>query len=249
MISLRDRVFDLYPLIVLWKKETKSIVRSPIFPILLILTICVSSLSLLVNNYWLFNRKSDLKNYFLSIPFLLSILIPMLTMNVWADEKKQHTDHFLLSLPISHRHIIYGKYTSHLFIWLIMWLITFIPPLSVIELLQLSPSPFFLSYVSIYIFGSTLIAISNAISFASCHSALNFIFSFLAIIFLNIVHIFSSVFYKWGMVESFVSYFSFYTHFQNASKGIFDSRDFLFYFALLIFALEANILLLKHDKK
>lgn len=249
MISLKARFCDLYPLIVLWKKETKSIMISPIFPLLLILTLCGTSLSLLANNYWLFNKTSDLKNYFLSIPFLLAILIPMLTMNVWADEKKQHTDHFLLSLPISSRHIIYGKYSSHLFIWLIMWLITLIPPLSLIELLQTSLAPFFLSYANIYIFGSTLIAISDAISFASSYSALNFIFSFLAIVFLNIIHVFSSVFYRWEVMESFISYFSFYTHFQNASKGIFDSRDFLFYFALLVFALEANIFLLKYDKK
>jgi len=245
---LRAEKVDIYPLVVLFKKEFISFIILPIFPLLLIVTILASSLSLLANNYWLNARISDLKSYFLSIPILFSILIPLLTMNVWADEKKENTKMFLLSLPISHRHIVYAKYLANLIVALIMSALTLLPPLSIIELLQFSFSNFFLSFFSITIFVSSALAISQAISFASRHGSINFLISFFILLILNIVHIPAHLFYKWNALQNLLSFFSFYVHFENASKGIFDSRDILFYTALLIFGLELNILLLRYDK-
>ena len=248
MNFLRDEKLDVYPLKVLFKKEFKSLVFSPLFPLLLVVTTVASSLSLLANNYWLNARISSLKSYFLSIPMLFSILIPMLTMNVWVDEKKQNTKMFLLSLPISHRQIVYAKYLANAFASMMMTLLIILPPLSIIELLQLSFSNFFLSFFTIAIFAGSLLAICQAVSFASKYVAVNFLISFFIILLLNIIHIPATLFYKWDAVQNFLSYFSFSVHFENAAKGIFDSRDILFYLALLTFGLELNILLLRYDK-
>ncbi|MGP1438741.1 MAG: ABC transporter permease [Treponema sp.] len=244
MIFLKTKLLDFYPLYILSKKELKSVFFSPIFPLLLVITIIGHSLSLVGNNYWLSSGISDFKNYFLSIPLLFSITIPMLTMSIWADEKKQNTDMILLSMPISERFLVYAKYFSCFFACIFMSILTLIPPFTLLDLVEFSPFTFFMSYLSTVIFASSLLSISLAISFASKHAPVNFIISFLLIIFFNIIHIPAS-FLKIESLKSLLFYLSFSYHIENASKGIFDSRDIFFYLALLIFGIELNIFIIK----
>jgi len=250
--NLKIKIDSLFPFYTLCKKETIATLLSPFCPLLLVITILASSLSLLANSYWLSAGLSTLKNYFASIPLILIITIPMLTMNVWADERKQNTAMLLLSMPISSHTIVYAKYLSRLVIWLFMLILLMLPPLSLIFLLQIELASFFLSYFVTFLLGMSLLATAQAISFASIHPAINFLLSFLSIISLNITQVFSPIFHKAGILkflESLFSYISFSTHFENASKGIFDSRDIVFYLVVLIFALEVNVFIIKNDYK
>ena len=248
VIFIKTKLLDFYPLYVLCKKEFIFLLLSPLFPLLLIITITLQSMVILGNNYWLNKGLSDFFQYFLSIPTLLSITIPMLTMSVWAAEKKQHTDTRLLSLPISIRTIVYGKYIARLIVWIFMSLLTIIPPLTLIELVEFPNLSFFLSYITSCLFGSAALSISLAISFASKHVAVNFFISFITIIILNIIHIPAALFYKYSVIKNILSYLSFSYHAENAYKGIFDTRDFIFYLSLIIFGLEANIFIIKNEQ-
>ena len=248
MISLKTRILDFYPLCILLKKEVKSVCFSPVFPLLLVITIISSSLSLVGNNYWLSAGIADFKNYFLSGSLFVSITIPMLTMNSWADEKKQNTDMILSSMPISERFIVYAKYFSCLFVWLFMSCLTLIPPFTLLPLVPISPFSFFMSYLSFFLFGSSLIALSLAIGLTSKYAPINFFISFILIVFFNIIHIPASV-AKPEILKNLLFYLSFSNHIENASKGIFDSRDIFFYLALLIFGIELNTFRLKVSLK
>ena len=244
MTFSKTKFLDFYPLYILLKKELKSVLFSPVFPLLLIITIIASSFSLVGNNYWLSSNISDFKNYFLSASIFLSITIPMLTMSIWADEKKQNTDMILLSMPISGRFMVYAKYLSCLLVQVFMSILTLIPPFTLIGLVSISPFPFFMSYLSIFLFASSLIAISLAVGLTSKHAAINFFISFALIIFFNIIHIPAS-FLKVESLRNLLFYLSFSNHMENASKGIFDSRDLFFYLSLLVFGIELNIFRLK----
>ena len=244
----KTKFLDFYPLYILLKKELKSVCFSPLFPLLLIITIIASSFSLVGNNYWLSSGIADFKNYFLSGSLFISITIPMLTMNSWADEKKQNTDMILSSMPISERFIVYAKYFSCLFGWFFMSSLILIPPLTLLPLAPISPFSFFMSYLSLLLFGSSLIALSLAIGLTSKHAPINFFISFMLIVFFNIIHIPASV-AKPEILKNLLFYLSFSNHIENASKGIFDSRDIFFYLVLLFFGIELNIFRLKVSLK
>jgi len=68
------------------------------------------------------------------------------------------------------------------------------------------------------------------------------------IVFFNIIHIPASV-AKPEILKNLLFYLSFSNHIENASKGIFDSRDIFFYLVLLIFGIELNIFRLKVSLK
>lgn len=76
----------------------------------------------------LYNLQAAVSNfeYVLSFSSLIFVVIvPILTMRVIAEERKQKTDQLLYSLPISTTDIILGKYLALLIVYLI--------PLCIIE--------------------------------------------------------------------------------------------------------------------
>ena len=52
---------------------------------------------------------ADLRGLFDAIPLLMVLLVPALTMRLWAGEKSARTYELLMTLPISVRQLVLGK--------------------------------------------------------------------------------------------------------------------------------------------
>ena len=70
----------------------------------------------------LYNIQSAVANFeyvlsFVSLGFV--VIIPILTMKVIAEERRQKTDQLLYSLPITTSQIIIGKYLALLIVYLV----------------------------------------------------------------------------------------------------------------------------------
>lgn len=115
----------------------------------------------------LYNIQAAVSNFEFVLNFsslIFVVIVPILTMRVIAEEKKQKTDQLLYSLPISTTQVILGKYAALLILYLI--------PLAIISLYPLIFSQFgdvylLTSYGSIlafFILGAALIAVGMFIS-------------------------------------------------------------------------------------
>ena len=72
----------------------------------------------------------DTKNYFTFIPMVFIILIPLLTMRLFAEEKKLRTEQLLLTAPVSITGMVVGKFLAAFTLFTIsvlVSLINFIP--------------------------------------------------------------------------------------------------------------------------
>ena len=80
----------------------------------------------------LYNIQSAVSNFefvlsFSSLGFV--VIVPVLTMRVIAEEKKQKTDQLLYSLPITTTQVILGKYLALLVMYLIPLAVICVYPL------------------------------------------------------------------------------------------------------------------------
>ena len=72
----------------------------------------------------LYNLQAAVSNFEFVLSFgslIFVVIVPVLTMRVIAEEKKQRTDQLLYSLPITTTQVVMGKYLALLVVYL--WLL------------------------------------------------------------------------------------------------------------------------------
>ena len=106
------------------KKEVKSYFLSPIGYIFVGLFLAVYSIFFYLDVYYY--GSTNFGNMFYSLTTTVTFLIPVLTMRLFAEEKKTGTEQLLLTSPRSVTAITLGKFFAALIVVLISEVLTFI---------------------------------------------------------------------------------------------------------------------------
>ncbi|MDD3212863.1 MAG: ABC transporter [Eubacteriales bacterium] len=99
-----------------------------------------------------------------SSSFMFLIAVPVLTMRVFAEERKQNTDQLLYSLPISVLDTVMGKYLAMVALLTIPMVITALYPLLIGSFGTISYATAYSSLFAFYLLGCALIAIGMFMS-------------------------------------------------------------------------------------
>lgn len=115
----------------------------------------------------LYNLQAAVSNFEYVLSFgtiIFVVIVPILTMRVIAEERKQKTDQLLYSLPISTVKVILGKYLALLVIYLIPLAIISIYPLIFAQFGDVYLPTSYGSLVAIFIVGAAFVALGVFIS-------------------------------------------------------------------------------------
>ncbi len=115
----------------------------------------------------LYNIQAAVSNFefvlsFSSLGFV--VIVPILTMRVIAEEKKQKTDQLLYSLPVTTTQVILGKYLALLVMYLIPMAVICVYPLIFAQFGDVYLLTAYGSLLAFYLMGAALIAIGVFIS-------------------------------------------------------------------------------------
>lgn len=99
---------------------------------------------------------------FVSLVFV--VIIPVLTMRVIAEERKQKTDQLLYSLPITTTQVVLGKYLALLVIYLIPLCIVAVYPLLFAQYGEVYLLTSYGSIGAFFVMGAALIAVGTFLS-------------------------------------------------------------------------------------
>ena len=93
-----------------FRKEFRAYFVSPIAYI-------VISIFLLVTGWFFFTTfflidQANLRNFFALLPFVFSFVIPAVTMRLFAEEFNVGSYEILLTLPVTFRQVILGKFLA-----------------------------------------------------------------------------------------------------------------------------------------
>lgn len=96
----------------IYRKELKSYFITPMGYIYIGIFLALSAL---LFSYTTFMRSSyDVTSYFSMMIFAFVVLIPLLTMKLFSEEKKLRTEQMLLTAPVTITGMVFGKYLAAL---------------------------------------------------------------------------------------------------------------------------------------
>lgn len=98
------------------------------------------------------------------ISFIFMVIVPILTMRVLAEERRQKTDQLLYSLPISMTDVVVGKYLAMLMVFLIPVAIICLYPLVLSSYGEMNLKMAYCAILSFFLLGAALIAMGTFVS-------------------------------------------------------------------------------------
>lgn len=182
---------------------------------------------------------ASFRNFSSLIPFVSALVIPSLTMNVWAGERHDGTDYVLLSLPVTDTVLVLGKFFALLIVYALMLTLT-LPVLATPGMLA-EGGAIVSSYLVLFVFGAAALAIGQFMSSLFRGSVPAFISSAAILLALDTAQTIPRYIGADSGLASFASVISFSWHFDSASRGVLDSRDIVFYLVPCAAFLFANV--------
>ena len=115
----------------------------------------------------MYNIQAAVSNFEFVLSFgclIFVVIVPVLTMRVIAEERKQKTDQLLYSLPITTTQVVLGKYLSLLVVYLIPLCLVCLYPLIFSQFGDVYLLTAYGSLLAFFIMGAALIALGIFIS-------------------------------------------------------------------------------------
>ena len=221
--------------IIIMKRELKAYFASPVASLVSALFLIISGIffyfgfAYLYGGFFLMDR-AELRAFFSALPLILSCFIPALTMRLFAEEKRAGSIETLMTLPVTELDVVTGKYLASFIGTLIMLL----PTLLFIVPAEVFGSPDYGPIIGGYVGAIFLCASFTAIGIFTSAITKNQIIAFLAGIAICIV--LSLIDYLLMFLPSSLSailgFLSAKSHFTSVSRGIIDTRDFIYFISL-----------------
>ena len=115
----------------------------------------------------IYNLEAAVSNFEYVLSFgclVFVVIVPVLTMRVLAEEKRQRTDQLLYSLPVSTTEVILGKYAALIVLYLIPLAVISIYPLIFAQFGEVYLPTSYGSIFAFFLLGAALLAVGMFIS-------------------------------------------------------------------------------------
>jgi ABC-2 type transport system permease protein len=235
-----------------FKRELASYFATPIAYVFIVIFLIVSGWFTFFYGGFFEAGQADLGAFFYWHPWLYLLLVPALSMRLWAEERKSGSIELLMTLPLETWQVVAGKYLAAWAFTTISVALTFPIWITVNYLGEPDNGVIFAAYLGSILMAGGFLAVGACLSAATKNQVIAFILSVvtcfaLLVPGLGVVQqVLLGIAPQW-LVDGLTSLGP-QAHFDYISKGVIDLRDII-YFALLIgTALYANTLVLELKK-
>jgi ABC-2 type transport system permease protein len=162
-------------------------------------------------------------------------MIPMMTMRLFAEEKRTGTIELLVTSPVADWEIIIGKWLAALVLYAAML------GLSLVSMATLflygSPDwrPMIVGYLGLLLQGGSLLAIGTFISTCTRNQIVAGVAGFSVSLLLWVLNWLSS--FQDSVAAKVIAYMSVLQHFESFARGVLDSKDILYYLSAIFIGL------------
>lgn len=174
---------------------------------------------------------TDMTYVFLNMTSVIIILVPILTMRLFSEEKNKKTEQGLLTAPVNLLQIVLGKYFAALTVYAVMMLIFVIYGIIISTFVAPSWATIFCNILGLMLFGAALISIGTFISSLTESQIVAAILSIGAGLLISYIDtIANSVGVEF--IQNILSSISFTTPYQNFALGLIKLSDVIFFLSV-----------------
>ncbi len=225
----------------IFSKEFKTYFLSPIAYIVISIFLLVTGWFFFMT-FFLYNQ-ADLRNFFGLLPIIFSFVVPAITMRLFSEELNMGSYEILLTLPVTFRDVILGKFLAGTAFIAAMLVPTLAYPITVSFLGQLDWGPVIGGYIGAIMLGAAFSAIGLFASSLTRNQIIAFIISMAICFALTLVD--KMLFFLPQSLLGIFEYLGADFHFQNISKGVIDSRDLLYFLSVSFVGLYSTHLVME----
>jgi ABC-2 type transport system permease protein len=161
--------------------------------------------------------------------------LPLLTMRMWAEEKRSGTVELLLTLPLRDCEIVLGKFFAALAVYSVLLLLTLLYPMIAAAFGSLDVGPVFSGYFGTFLLGATLLALGFLCSTWTESQLTACAFAWAA--FLLFFWLISLPADFVGKLGPLLTHLSFAIHYENLVKGVIEIQDVAYFVLFTLFCL------------
>lgn len=163
---------------------------------------------------------------------VLLLLIPLITMRLYAEEKRSGTIELLLTSPVTDFEIILGKFLGALLLYATLVVITFAYVSTLFIYGNPNGKPLLAAALGLFLFGGALLALGMWISTFTKNQIVAAVVSFAVFLLFYVFDWVTA--YSSGTLGKVFSYLAFTTHFDTFAKGVIDLRDVVYYVSVIV---------------
>lgn len=226
----------------LWRRELSALFLSPIAYVMLMFFLLVTGCGF----YWLVKENLELSSAIQGLMFVIwgcmLIVIPILTMRTFAEERKNGTFETLMTAPVHDSTVVLSKFAGVFSFFMMMcaptalyfWILRWLTPETVIHI---DLGAVLGGYLTLGLIAAAFIALGILASALTSNQIIAAIATFAVMCILFFGGLFEPHLSKTPLVREIGGHLSSALHLMEASRGMFDSRSLLLYITLTCFFL------------
>ena len=214
----------------IYKRELRSYFVGVIGYVFLVIYLAMAGI--LFSYTTLFSMSSDVTAYFTLMLIFSAVVLPLLTMKSFSEERKTKTEQLILTAPISLPAMVFGKFLASYTVFGAATILTSLYFLFLIPYTQLQFAILFGNLIALLLVGMVFISIGlfvSAITENQLSAAIGTIAIILGLLGVGLINSLLPTNYALRFVFSALSIF---TRFQSYVNGYFDFATVVYYLSI-----------------
>lgn len=226
----------------IFKRELKAYFTSPLGYVFLAIFYAFSGLFFYI--FSLSVGSTDISSVFLMMFIVLMVFVPLLTMRLLSEDKKQKTDQLILTAPVSLLSIVMGKFLAAYAIFAIGVAVMPVYGVVMSTFATVSWLPIWGNTVGLLLLGGIFVSIGLFISSLTENQMIAAIGGFFINLMILLMNTLKSALPN-GFLQDVLSSISVYSRYSEITNGIFSLSSLIFFVSVIFIFLFLTVRVLE----
>ncbi len=183
--------------------------------------------------------ENVMRPLFTNMGVVLLFFMPMLTMRLFAEEKRSGTMELLLTYPVRDGEVLAGKFLAAAALYCILLVLTLLYPALVAYFTRVEWGPVMTGYLGLLLLGMTFLAVGILISSLTENQIVAGFGTFGVLLAFWVIGWGAE--FAGGTLRAVLQYLSVTDHMDTFTRGLIDTKDIVYYGSAIVLALFLSL--------